>query len=102
MASPGGSGPAQTPSLKRILEIQVPILAVIGETRMTLGEVLQLNVGSIIPLNRSRGEPLELRVNDQPVGRGNPVRVGDRYGLELVEIGKLQDTILKLGEQPKA
>ena len=98
MPSPAGDQNSKD-SLKRILQIQVTVLAIIGETRMTLGEVVHLNVGSIIPLNRSRSEPLELRVNDRPVGRGRPVRVGSRYGLELVEIGKLQDTILKLGEQ---
>ena len=101
MTSPAGSESPRTQTLQRILSLKVPVLVVIGETRMTLGEVVRLNVGSIIRLHRSRGEPLEFRVNNQPVGRGRPVRVGEKYGLELAEIGKLQETILKLGEQRK-
>jgi flagellar motor switch protein FliN len=94
MTSPA-TGKSQT--LKRLLRIEVPLIAVMGEKRMKLGEVLALKPGTVLELGKPADEPLELMVNDRRVGHGRAVRVGEAYGLEITEIGSPRDTIRNLG-----
>ena len=96
MASPTRDAPEKNEHLLRILSIQVPVIAVLAEKHMKLSEILDLNVGSIVQLDKPSDEPLDLMVNDQRVGRGATVRVGENFGLQVVEIGALKDTIRKL------
>jgi len=86
----------------RLLKIRVPVIAVLAQKQTKLQEVLNLNIGSIIQLNKPSEDLLDLMVNDRRVGRGETVRIGDNFGLQLVEIGTLQDTIRTLGgdEEP--
>ena len=99
------SAPKSTDA-KRILQLQVPVIAVLAQKRMKLAEVLNFNVGSIIQLDKPSEDLLDLLVNDQRVGRGETVRIGENFGLQIVEIGSVQDTIRKLGgdaePQPEA
>ena len=83
--------------VKRILRLQVPVIAVLGQKRMKLGEVLGLNIGSIIQLDKPSEDLLDLMVNDQRVGRGETVRIGENFGLQVVEMGSVEETIRKLG-----
>jgi len=94
--------PAKGRDVKRILRLEVPVIAVLGQKRMKLGEVLGLNVGSIIQLDKPSEDLLDLMVNDQRVGRGETVRIGENFGLQIVEMGSVQDTILKLGGDAEA
>jgi len=87
---------------KRILHIQLAVIAVLGEKRMTLGEVVKLNVGSIVQLEKPADDLLDLMVNDQRLGRGRTVRIGENFGLRLVEIGTVHETIRKLGGPAEA
>ena len=87
----------QPQTLKQTLRIELPVIAVIDEKQMTLGEVVRLAPGAVIPLGKSPGEPLDLMINDRRLGRGVPVRVGDALGLKITEIGTPQDTIQRLG-----
>ena len=95
MTSPTDNAPKR--DLRRLLRIQVPVIAVLGQKRMKLGEVLGLNVGSIIQLDKPSEDLLDLMVNDQRVGRGETVRIGENFGLQIVEMGSMADTIRKLG-----
>ena len=82
--------------IKRILSLQVPVIAVIGETRMRLGDVLKLAPGAVIELNKSSSEPLELLVGDRQIGLGRAIRKGEHFGLQITEIGRPEETIRKL------
>ncbi|HUW57873.1 MAG TPA: FliM/FliN family flagellar motor C-terminal domain-containing protein [Planctomycetota bacterium] len=82
---------------RRLLRIRVPVIAILAQKHMKLGEVLNLNVGSIIQLHKPADELLDLMVNDQRVGRGETVRIGENFGLQIVEMGSVQETIRKLG-----
>ena len=83
--------------LKRILKLQLPVIAVLAQKYMKMGEVLNLSVGSIIQLDKPSEDLLDLMVNDRRIGRGETVRIGENFGLQIVEIGPVAETIRKLG-----
>ena len=58
----------------------------IGRTHMTVGETLDLRVGSVVTLERLAGEPADLLVNGTPIARGEVVVIDEQYGLRITEI----------------
>jgi flagellar motor switch protein FliN/FliY len=72
--------------MSRLAEIPMELAVEIGRTAMTVGETMQLRVGSIVELEREAGEPVDLLVNGTPIARGEVVVIDDRYGLRIVEI----------------
>ena len=91
------AGPPANPELHRLLAIEVPVIVRLGMRRMTVGEVMRLDVGAIIEFAKSAEEELELLVNNIGVGKGQAVKVGENFGIKLTKIGSLRDTIKKLG-----
>ena len=83
--------------LERLLNIKIPVIALMGHLPMKVGQVLNLSVGSVIQLDKSAEEPLLLMVNDQVIGRGEAVRIGEQFGIRILELGSVKDTIRKLG-----
>lgn len=53
---------------------------------MRISDLLQLGPGSTIELTTTAGEPLDIRVNDRLVARGEAVAIGDSYGVRVVEV----------------
>ncbi len=74
------------PDLSRLSDIPMELSVEIGRTHMTVGETLDLRVGSIVALERQAGEAAELLVNGTPIARGEVVVVDERYGLRVTEI----------------
>jgi flagellar motor switch protein FliN/FliY len=58
----------------------------LGETKMTIQDLLDLDVGSIIELRKSAGEPMEVLVKDRIVMKGEVTVLEDSLGLRIVEI----------------
>jgi flagellar motor switch protein FliN/FliY len=91
-AQEGGSLPAPagvpdgTPDISRLSEIPMELSVEIGRTRTTVGEALELRVGSVVALGRQAGDPVDLLVNGSPIARGEVVVVDERYGLRITEI----------------
>lgn len=79
----GGSG---APDLRRLSDVPVDVSVEMGRTRMTVGETLELHQGSIIPLNRMAGEPVDLLVNGTAVARGEVVVIDEQFGLRVTEV----------------
>jgi len=96
---PVGKSAADQKDLERLLCIELPVIAVLAEKRMKLGEVLKLDVGSVIEFDKPGHELLELMVNDQRVGRGEAARVGENFALQVAEMGTVRQTIRKLGDE---
>lgn len=87
--SPGpiaGRKSAAEIDLRRVSEVPMELSVEIGRTHMTVGETLDLRVGSIVMLDRLAGDPVDLLVNGTPIGRGEVVVVDDKFGLRLKEI----------------
>jgi flagellar motor switch protein FliN len=80
------AGRAGAPDISRLSEIPMELSVEIGRTRTTVGEALELQVGSVIPLRRQAGEPVDLLVNGSPIARGEVVVVDERYGLRITEV----------------
>jgi flagellar motor switch protein FliN/FliY len=94
-ASPGESAPgdaslagtsAADPDLSRLSDIPMELSVEIGRTHMTVGETLDLRVGSVVALERQAGEAADLLVNGTAIARGEVIVMDERYGLRVTEI----------------
>ena len=74
------------PNLDVLLDVPVKLSVELGSCMMPMQEVLQLNVGSVVQLDKSADTPVELYVNQKLVARGEVVVVEDRFGIKLTEI----------------
>lgn len=106
-SSPADDRHAESPSqlrpeeVDRLLSIQVPVIVVLAEKTMALREVLDLAVGSVIQFEKPVDAPLDLRVNNQPIAAGHAVRSDENFGLQIIRMGPVGDTIRKLGRNPE-
>lgn len=89
---------ALPPEVCRILKIEAPVIVRLAEREMSMEEVLELNVGSIIQFEKPFDAELELMVTHRRVGYGHAVKVGENFGLRITRIGSLYDTIKALTE----
>jgi len=78
----------QGESFNKAMFAQIPIKVTVelGQTKLSLQDVLGLQEGSIIELDRLAGEPLDLVVNGQLIARGEVVAIDDNYGLRITEV----------------
>src|SRR5690606_30565895 len=86
----GVSAPAGG-DLARLFDVTVEHSVEVGRTRMTLGQALSLGPGSVVALNRSAREPVDLLVNGKQVARGEVVVIDDDFGLRITEVNELED-----------
>ena len=73
---------------KLIDTVSVSLDAFLGDARMTVAELTALKEGSVVALEASLAQEVELRLNGVPVGRGELVTVGDKFAVRLTEISK--------------
>ncbi len=81
----GGASPSD-PDLSRLSDIPMELSVEIGRTHMTVGETLDLRVGSVVALERQAGEAADLLVNGTAIARGEVIVMDERYGLRVTEI----------------
>jgi flagellar motor switch protein FliN/FliY len=72
--------------LSRLSDIPMELSVEIGRTHMTVGETLDLRVGSVVTLERLAGETADLLVNGSAIARGEVVVIDEQYGLRITEI----------------
>ena len=82
----GGDGPGLGSNLDTILDIPVTLSMELGRTKMTINNLLKLNQGSVVELDRLAGEPLDVLVNGCLVAHGEVVVVNDRFGVRMTDI----------------
>ncbi|MEQ5870846.1 FliM/FliN family flagellar motor switch protein [Sagittula sp. NFXS13] len=86
-AKAGDTGNAST--IDAMLNVGLNVQIVLGQTRMPIAQLLKLSRGSIIELDKSIGQPVEVVINDRLVARGDLVKLeDDRLGVSLIEIVK--------------
>ena len=83
--SSDGTSPSD-PDLSRLSDIPMELSVEIGRTHMTVGETLDLRVGSVVALERQAGEAADLLVNGTAIARGEVIVMDERYGLRVTEI----------------
>ena len=79
-----------------ILDIPVSITVEIGRTKMPIRNLLQLNQGGIVALDRMAGDPLDVLVNGTLVAHGEVVVVNDKFGIRLTDIVSKSERIKRL------
>ncbi len=84
------------PNIDFLLDIPLTISAELGRTKMIIYELLQLSQGSVIELNKLAGEPLDVRVNDKLIARGEAVVVNEKFGIRITDIVNPQERIENL------
>lgn len=89
----GGTG---APDLDAILDIPVTLSIEIGRARVSIRNLLQLNQGSVVELDRLAGEPLDVMVNGTLVAHGEVVVVNDKFGIRLTDVISAQERVKKL------
>lgn len=81
-------------TLGMLREVPLEVSAELGRARMSVSEILQLNVGSIVELDRTAGSPVDVVVNGSLIARGEVVVIDDEYGVRITEIlGRVSDSL---------
>jgi flagellar motor switch protein FliN/FliY len=88
---------SQSPEVKRILSISVPVIVKLAERRLSMAEVMRLGVGAIIEFSKRSEEPLQLLINNKPIALGEAVKVGENFGLRITQVGDIKQIIKQLG-----
>ena len=88
-----GSGDVK---LDVILDIPVTIAMEIGRTKLSIRNLLQLNQGSVVELDRLAGEPMDVLVNGTLVAHGEVVVVNEKFGIRLTDVISPADRIKNL------
>jgi flagellar motor switch protein FliN/FliY len=91
-AAVGDEGEKTATDLAPIFDVPVSISAVLGRATLSVSQLLQLNSGSVLELDRRVGEAIDIYVNNRLVARGEVVIVEERLGVTMTEIIKDGDT----------
>ena len=78
---------AESPNnLNLVLDVPVNLTIELGGTQLPMREVLQLNVGSVVQLDKAADAPVELSINGKLIARGEVVVIDNRFGVKITEI----------------
>jgi flagellar motor switch protein FliN/FliY len=77
--------------IRQLMQLPVPVIVKLAEKRIQLGKLLSLGPGAIVIFEKSCEDLLELCVNNQVYCRGEAVKIGEKFGLKVNEIGTLQE-----------
>lgn len=89
----GGAEPRD--DMGMVLDIPVTLSMEIGQTRITINELLKLGKDSVVELQRMADEPMDILVNGTLVAHGEAVVVGDRFGVRLLDVISPQERLKK-------
>jgi flagellar motor switch protein FliN/FliY len=93
----GGGAPESSPSkIDLILDVTLPVAVELGRARMQIQDILKLAPGSVIALDKSAGDPVELFINDRPIAKGEVVIIDENFGVRLTSIVTASERIRTL------
>lgn len=82
-ASDTGAAPS---SIDLLRDVPLEVHAQLGRSRKLVKDILKLNVGSVIELDKEAGEPVDILVNNKLIARGDVVEIDGNYGVRIIEI----------------
>lgn len=94
--SGGGAETGKDLNLEVILDVPVTLSMEVGRTRIPIRNLLQLNQGSVVELDREAGEPLDVFVNGTLIAHGEVVVVNEKFGIRLTDVVSPAERIRKL------
>jgi len=92
----GGDAGRQAADLEQILDIPITLSVEIGKSRLSIRNLLQLNQGSVVELDRMAGEPLDVMINGTLVAHGEIVVINEKFGIRLTDVVSAQERVKKL------
>lgn len=84
--APQRSNPVSGSNIDLLMDVSMRVTVELGRTRMKLAQILELQHGSVIELDRLAGDPVDVFVNDRMVARGEVVVVDDKFGVRITEM----------------
>jgi len=94
--SSGSGAESGNPDLEVVLDIPVKLSMEVGTTQISIRNLLQLNQGSVIELERLAGEPLDVMVNGTLIAHGEVVVVNDKFGIRVTDVISPSERIKRL------
>lgn len=85
------------PEVQRLLKLRVPVIVRIATRRVPVRVIRRFSRGRIIEFDTPSDTKLELLVNNRVIGHGDPVRVGDHYGLRILHVCDRRQRIQSMG-----
>jgi flagellar motor switch protein FliN/FliY len=95
-AFPGAAARSQG-DLEMLMNVPLPLTVELGETQRTIRQLVDFTVGSIIELGKLAGDPLDIKVNDRVIARGEVVVIDEEFGIRITEIKSPEDRLRGLG-----
>ncbi|MCF6353541.1 MAG: flagellar motor switch protein FliN [Candidatus Polarisedimenticolaceae bacterium] len=83
-------------NLESLLDVPITISMEIGRTRINIRNLLQLNQGSVVELDRLAGEPMDVLVNGTLIAQGEVVVVNEKFGIRLTDVISAADRVKRL------
>lgn len=87
---------AKAQNLDVILDIPVTLSMEVGRTRINIRDLLQLNQGSVVELDRLAGAPMDVMVNGTLIAQGEVVVVNDKFGIRLTDVVSMSERVKRL------
>ena len=78
---------------EKIVDIKLPVTAIIGKTGITVGELSRLRAGNVLPLDKNTFEPVDVLVSDELVATAEVVTIEGHLGLRIKEILRHKDEL---------
>ena len=90
------SNDASVENLKVLENIEVKLTVEVGSTELKIKDLLKLNEGSVVELERLAGDPLDILANGVQIAKGEVVMVGERFGIRFTEVTNPENRVQKL------
>ena len=94
-AAPAAEG-AGNVNLDMILDVPITLSMEVGRSRIPIRNLMQLNPGSVVELDRVAGQPLDVFVNGTLIAHGEVVVVNEKFGVRLIDVVSPAERIRKL------
>lgn len=108
LSGPGGISDDSLPNVEMsqdemknialIMDVKLPVRVRIGQKKMLLKDVLNMDIGSVIELNQLANDPLEILVDNHVIALGEVVIVDGNFGVQITSIGSKKDRLTQLKE----
>ncbi len=88
---------SQLQELDFLLDVPLELSVEVGKSKVQIKDLLQLREGSVVELDKTAGEPLNIYVNSRLIARGEAVKVNEKLGIRLTDVVSPSERLQKLG-----
>jgi flagellar motor switch protein FliN/FliY len=85
-ANGAGRAVGEGNGIELLMDVPLRVSVELGRTRLSVRQVLDLQSGAVVELDRMAGDPVDVLVNDRLMARGEVVVVDDKFGIRITEI----------------